>query len=279
MRIFTHLNVDLDATCSVWAARKYIPGAQQGEVEFRRADWNGEGMSEEDLALDLDAGGRGWKGEKREDGKISSCFGEIIARHAPANDQLALAPLVKFVEAQDAYGNAVEHLVPQAGKATIECLAATSLNAVLRAFQALYPRDDRKVVEKMSEVLDGILEQGRLRARAVREADGAQWVGPKVAIIRNATSPMTNGVLFERGARVVVYVDGHNLGVIRAGGESLRMDHPELRAVVEKAGETNEWYAHPAGFLYCRGSRKSPATTLTKVNPVELAETVARLLG
>jgi len=78
----------------------------------------------------------------------------------------------------------------------------------------------------------------------------------------------TNGVLFEeRGVRVIVYVDGNNLGVIRHGDESLRMDHAEICAVVEAAGETNEWFAHPAGFLFCRGSRKAPAENPSKVNP------------
>ena len=29
MKIFTHVSVDLDAAGSVWAARKFIPGAEK----------------------------------------------------------------------------------------------------------------------------------------------------------------------------------------------------------------------------------------------------------
>jgi len=96
----------------------------------------------------------------------------------------------------------------------------------------------------------------------------------------NSREFATNGVLFEeRGVRVIVYVDGHNLGVIRHGDESLRMNHAELYAVVEAAGETSEWFAHPAGFLFCRGSRKAPAENLSTVSPRTLAEVAAKLLG
>ena len=101
-----------------------------------------------------------------------------------------------------------------------------------------------------------------------------------VAVVTNAREFATNGVLFEEyGVRVIVYVDGHNLGIIREGSETLRMDHPDLRAVVSAAGEADEWFAHPAGFLYCRGSRKAPAQSPSRVRSRDLAGAAERLLG
>jgi hypothetical protein len=281
MKIFTHFNVDLDAVCSVWAAKQFIPGAQDAAVEFRPASWDGNGMAEGDIAVDIAAGGRGMKGEKGENGIVHSCFALIVAEYASSEDQLALASLVRFVDAQDAHGSAVKFLASEASAEAQATLAMTGLNAVLRAFQAVNPRNDAAVVEKMSEILSGMLQAGRARQRAQAEADRAEVLpGGKVAIVVNSREFATNGVLFEeRGVRVIVYVDGNNLGLIRHGDESLRMDHAELRAVVEATGEADEWFAHPAGFLYCRGSRKAPAENPSKVDPRTLAKVAARLLA
>lgn len=282
MKIFTHFVVDLDAVCSVWAAKQFIAGTQDAIVDFRPANWDGSDMAEGDLALDIDAGGRGLKGEKGEGGIVHSCFASIVAKHSSPADWSALANLVLFVDAQDAHGSAVKFLAPEASREAQEVLAMTGLNAVLRALQATHSRNDALVVERMSEILSGMLQAGRARQRAVVEADKAEIIdGGKVAIVVNSREFATNGVLFEeRGVRVIVYVDGYNLGVIRHGDESLRMDHAELRAVVEAAeGEASEWFAHPAGFLFCRGSRKAPAENPSKVNPRAIAEVAAKLLS
>ena len=309
MKIFTHINQDLDAVCAVWAARQFVPGAKDAPIEFRPANWDGDGMSEGDLALDMDAGGRGLKGEVGEDGVVHSCFALVVARYAPQDDQRALDNLVIFVDAQDAHGSAVKHLLRprsacptaeglgyaneyaqgllewayEAGRPTpdaVDVLAATGLNAVFRALQAAHPRNDTLVIERMSEILNGMLQAGRARQRAVKEADRAEILpGGQVAIVTNSREYATNGILFgERGVRVIVYVDGHNLGVIRHGDEQLRMDHPTIKSVVAEAGEAAEWFAHPAGFLYCRGSRKAPAQSPSRVDPRTLAEAARALL-
>jgi hypothetical protein len=281
MKIFTHFVVDLDAVCSVWAAKQFITGTAKATVEFRPANWDGNDMAEGDLAVDIPAGGRGMKGEKGENGIVHSCLAFIVSQHASPEDQAALASLVRFVDAQDAHGSAVKFLAPEASREAQEALAMTGLNAVLRALQAANPRNDAVVVEKMSEILSGMLQAGRARQRARAEADRAEILdGGKVAIVVNSREFATNGILYEeRGVRVIVYVDGNNLGLIRHGDEALRMDHAELRAVVEDASEVDEWFAHPAGFLFCRGSRKVPAENPSKVDPRTLAETAARLLA
>jgi len=281
VKIFTHFVVDLDAVSSVWAAKQFIPGAKDTAVEFRPANWDGKEMAESDLALDIDVGGRGMKGEKGENGIVHSCIALIVAKYASPADQSALANLVRFVDAQDAHGSAVKFLAPEANRESQETLAMTGLNAVLRALQATHSRNDALVVERMSEILSGMLQAGRARQRATVEADKAEILeGGKVAVVVNSREFATNGVLFEeRGVRVIVYADGKNLGIIREGSETLRMDHPEFRAVVEAAGETSEWFAHPEGFLFCRGSRKAPALTSSKTSPRTLAEVAVKLLA
>ena len=169
MKIFTHFVVDLDAVCSVWAAKQFISGAKGATVEFRPANWDGKEMAEGDLALDIDAGGRGMKGEKGENGIVHSCVALIVAEYASPADQSALASLVRFVDAQDAHGSAVKFLAPEASRESQETLAMTGLNAVLRALQATHSRNDALVVERMSEILSGMLQAGRARSRQGRD--------------------------------------------------------------------------------------------------------------
>src|SRR3990167_6169937 len=150
MRIFTHVNPDLDAALSVCAAWMFVPGAQTAEVEFRPANWDGSGMTGGDIALDLDAGGRGIKGKKDADGTVHSCFAEIVERYAPSGDQKALSPLVAYVDIHDTQGAAIRRLVPGVSPEVYKILAATSLNSIFVAFKIASGKDSRLLLEDMS---------------------------------------------------------------------------------------------------------------------------------
>jgi hypothetical protein len=280
MKIFTHINVDLDAVCSVWAVKMFIPSFRNAQVELRPANWNGSDMQLEDIAVDLDAGGRGWKGEHR-DGVVYSCFSWIVKHYAGPEDQKALEPLTRFVDIQDAYGSAVQFLLPNTviPRETQQIFARIGINAVLRALQS-FLRNDILVIERMEEILSGFLKIGRNKVESKIEADQIEFFGSdgQVALIINPRNYQSNGRLFELGVKVLIYKDGYNLGVVRSGREMLRVDHPLIREVIKKAQEEHEWFAHPSGFLICRGSRKAPVDSPSNVNPYDLAEALLKLL-
>ena len=101
MKIFTHVSVDLDAAGSVWAAKRFIPGADKAEVVFVPANWDGTGMDNGDIAVDIYAGGKGVKGRVSPDGHTHSCFQTILERFALRADKLALCNLTAFIDACD----------------------------------------------------------------------------------------------------------------------------------------------------------------------------------
>ena len=177
MKVYTHFNLDLDAAASLWFARKFIPGAREAEVLFVSASWDGAGIAEGDLALDISAGGRGIKGETHDDGRVGSCFAALVGMYADATDLEVLRHLVTFVEAQDANPHAVQLVGNGAGKFGLEVLDAVSVNSVLRALQATHPRDDALVASRMAEIFSGMLENGRSRRRAELETGDAELVG------------------------------------------------------------------------------------------------------
>lgn len=279
MAIYTHYNVDLDAVASVWAVRRFVSGMENVSVEFRPANWRGDGFMSGDMAVDIDAGGLGLKGEVDGDGIVHSCFASMVKRYASEEDNRALTHLVRFVDIQDAYGSTVNHLLPDLPEYNRRVLYYTGINSVLRALQSAHPQNDELVVERMSEIFDGMLEMGLSRIRAVTEAEQAEILADgRVAIARNNQEYATPGILFSQGVRVLIYVDGHCLGLVRSQHEQLRMDHPQIRQVAEAVGEAKEWFAHSAGFLFCRGSRKNRVATPSRVDPYDLVRAVSSLL-
>jgi hypothetical protein len=285
MKVYTPINPDLDAVASVWAAREFIPGAREAELVFVPTNWDAAEMEEGDLALDINAAGRGIKGTQHADGTVGSCFVLLMSRYAPADDQWALHSLQRFVDAQDSTESAVKSLAPYAYESERRVLADTGINAVLLALQGVHPRNDTLVMERMAEIFSGMLQTGRARQRAVIEANRAELIGDgQVAIVRDNQECATNAILFERGVRVIVYVDGHNIGVVREGSMTLRMDDPALVEVIHAAGEElgdgdGSWFAHSAGFVLAWGTRKAPASSASRVCPEDLAMAAAQLLA
>ena len=261
MTVITHMNVDLDAACSVWAAKILGPYGDHN-IRFVPANWPGP-VVEGDVAVDIPVG---IKGEE-------SCFGTLLSMWGTPEDKAALRAVRAFVDAQDSSGSAIKALAPDLDRGVQQVFAGTCMNAIFRAGQRQLAGHDHRTVEWWGEILTGLHKAGLARLRAEQEADKAQLFGP-VALVVNSREFATNGVLFERGIRAVVFVDGLNLGVCREGSEKTRMDHPAIKAVVTAAGELEEWFSHPAGFLFARGTRKAPATTASAVNPELLARAV-----
>ena len=279
MTIYTHSFVDLDAVCSVWAVKQFVPGMSSAEVVHVPANWKGEELVSGDIAVDIEANGAGIKGHKGSDGLVYSCFAAIVRQYAPAEDQQVLDLLMTFVDTQDAFGGIVSQLIPDASKEAKAIFATTNLVSVLRALQAYFPQNDKLVTERMGEILTGMLEQGRGRVRAESEADQAEVLpGGQVAIVTDSKEFATNALLFGRGIKIVVYVDGFNIGAVRANYCQLHLDHDELWSLIASVGEESQWFAHSAGFLLCRGSRKAKAENPSALSARQLAQAIAKLL-
>lgn len=158
-RVITHQNIDLDAGGSSWFWKRFVD--PKVEIVFESAEWDGP-MEHGDVALDIRAGGRGVKGEL-EDGVRHSCLAILARKYCTGCKLLALKPIVDFVDAQDSHGSAFKFLAPGLNTGIRETLTFTSLNAVLRAVQSIFPRDDRKSLERMFEIFDGLLANNNPR--------------------------------------------------------------------------------------------------------------------
>ena len=421
-RVFTHVNPDPDAFCSSWATIRYMLGMQEARLCFKPGHWDGSGMNHDDVAVDMNAGGRGIKGELDGDLRLSA-FSTQMKNHAPANDQYAMNRVIGYVELIDSQGNQVQNMVPEDYREMIWCLGSVSLERVINSLRNTYgygqdrrafavvcdildgllilgrkhvraEYEDRALLRKTSQldafcatwatcrfapgieredlrglsyndfsavmtrhapaaelrameslssyiklfeadnditslipknywdlarnleavslgniinalsvlydresdvfnvvcdVLDGMLKMGLQRIKAEDEAkEKAEWFGNgKVALIRDPKFRATSGILFLQGAEIVIFVEGKNIGLIRHSNSTLRMDHPDIVAVVHAAGEevvepgnpsSGMWFAHESGFLFCWGTRKASAKTRSRVDPIDLARAAAALV-
>lgn len=284
--IWTHVRPDLDAVFSVLFVQMFVvPRGAEYELKFVPANWDGKDWKEGDFAVDIEAGGLGLKGVVDSDGTVHSCFASLVAQYASDFDRKALAPLTRFIDVHDSKGSAVRTLAPGLSDQDRDALDFTGLNAVLSAVKATCGNNegrDHETISKMRMIFTGMLKNARSRQKNEDEIDSdprIEWIGNNREVVISSR-PNSMAKLFDRGAQVMVYVDGKNIGIARNGNgryAHVPMNHPIIKAVVDRYGET-DWFEHSSGFLFCRGSFKSPAQTKSAVPPKELAEAVAMVL-
>lgn len=283
MRIYTHIRPDLDACASVWALRKFNRDFNKAVVEFVPANWDGSWMKPGDMALDIDAGGKGVKGHVDENGTVHSCFVTIMAKYAHEHARSCLEPLMSFIDSQDSYGNAYKHMLgPNVDKEVLAVLSATGLNAVFRALERDNGNDSHMLLYDMSVVFNGFFESGQMRAIAKSEAKSAEIVSfgkSVVAVIKDSRSMGTQFELFDQGVDAVIYVDGMNMGLVMNSDilrrQSIKAGGDEVMDLIVKANEVGDWFVHPAGFLCAHGTKKAPAKKMSVIRPFDLARSAA----
>ncbi len=215
----------------------------------------------------------------------------LVSRYVTDNVvRNALRDLVTFIDEYD--GN-----MPDPTDGDYEAkriLYNTSITSVTKALEHYHGDDEELVLQRMSEIFDGILEAaGPAEVRAQAEADRAKlYADGRVAFVVNKKEKRTNQILKERGVLAIVYMAGNNLGVLANNdiyledGSRFRADHPKICRLIEESGERvaeekiddHDWFRHPRGFLCGHGSDKAPASSRSKVDPSKLVEVVSSLI-
>ena len=287
LKLFTHLFVDIDAVASAWFYLRFVFKKTTHEVDlvFKPANWDGRSMSEEDVALDISAGGKGIKGD-RFNNKTMSCFMALFNKHKESlnsEEKHSLRSLGKFIDLHDSGGIDAWKNINCDGHAKenrrTSLLYFSGLLMVLHGYHTNL--SDFLICLRMFENFDNYLKLSSSNFNIKDELDKVEYIG-KVAIIREAKIRINNK-LFNDGFKFVVFVDGKSIGIL-SKDRRLPADNIFCRKIIEKAGEVigdgeESWFAHPDGRLFCRGSRKSPVKTFSKVDPEKLAEAANNYLS
>lgn len=273
-RIFTHISVDIDAVASIWFFLKFILRKTPADVEiiFKPANWDGGEMGRDDIALDISAGGKGIKGEFKYN-RTRSCLLSLAEKYQEKIDQeikKEVISLVNFIDKHDAEGQKYfKHFrAPENEKAYFADFRG--LFRVFMGHQSNPVNNDYQVFLKFYENLENHFNL-ILKANEVRERLEKVDSSTKIAFLENNHIP--SGVLFNQGKKIIIYLDGNDLGVV-IGDPRLRNDELVgiITDIVEAAGERfgigeKNWFLDPGKRLICRGSKKSPAPSPSKVDP------------
>lgn len=283
VKIFTHVSVDIDAAASVWFTLRFILGKTEKDVDiiFKPANWDGKEMERGDFALDINAGGKGIKGGRRKNGKIGSCFMSLFKKTNldPAEKEV-LGPLARFIDGHDSGGVEFWRDMDVPAKNRLGFFSFVGLLTVLNGYHVRH--DDYEACLKFFDNLDNYLDLEASFRREREKTEDAIEVFGKVALNRNPKVRINSSLLNKHGFKAVIYVDKFNIGVLTKGTD-FRADDKFIRQFVSSHGEEigtgEKWFAHPDGRLFCRGSRKSPVFSPSKIDPVELAEAIASHLS
>jgi len=287
--IYLHENPDPDAFFSWAAVRMFLLGAKRARIVLQPANWGGNGMGPNDLALDMEAGERGLKGVKDPDGKRHSCFALVMERYAPPEARAELAHIISYVDMQDSAGNVAKALLPEASQEVRDLFSATGLSAHVSALKAVHGENISLIVSRLEEYLRGARIVGCRRIKTEKEADKAElFAEGQVALVVDLP-PAISYALYARGVRFVVFQNKYGTGVAREQTETMRVDHSAIRQVVEDAkekiavlgssGGSGEWFRHTDGFLFANGTPKSKASIPSKVDPRALVAAVVSALA
>lgn len=308
-KIFTHRRVDLDACLSVAAVREYAPGMENAQIVFVDVDDPCESMGPNDMAVDIPAGGKGIKGfEESSSGITHSGFAEIMGRFAPKDEQRFLRSLISCVDAGDATASpykgiviTVERKPEESGKpfrARKEAARRVVIDQGLKtifddlAFAVEWsPNRDQMLCTLISQIFRARLHKKRAEARAMKDAERAEWFGARdarVAFTEKGSQLLTGVLMRKKRPAAVVSVQGNILSVLvnHTAQSAFRLDEKRILRVITDAGEGfdqevegTQWFCHSAGFLLTYGNLRSehPPKNPSKVDPRELARVIAEV--
>lgn len=285
IRIFTHHNVDLDAIFSAWFVSRFICPSIETELVFVPASYNGVGLNGNDIAVDIDAGGKGIKGSIDKDGISHSASYSLFKKtDLSARDYKALFPLVKIIDKKDTYGNLAS--APQEIKwrrSDDEALARIKvLSLSLNAFKVSYDNDDEKICSVMFDLLDGFFKKNVEFQLLKTEIEQKSYHCGHLAIIETSLDISAAKIIFnDSNTKAYLYINPKNnsMGVYVGNTlhkEGFRLKYDEAKKIIEGFGEKigngfDEWFCHQNGFLLSWGTRKDKRPYPSMVRPEELA--------
>lgn len=248
--ILTHIDVDLDAASSACLYYLLTFGKWIIDViEFVPADYN-EPLEQADIAIDIECGGKGIKGEK-------SAFSAILEIYGSPSYKSAFKDLADLLDVYDSTGT-FPQLAGFPGMTIIDVFRYIKNNCV----------SDLYIVEVWFKIISGIYTSFVLHETAKTAANKAEIV-EDIPIIKNAPSGTSN-ILLARGYEFVIYEDEFNLGVIRSNTST-----KDLRKALSPIFP--DWFHHKSGFLSCWGGRKAPKSSPSNISAEKLAEIVSTI--
>lgn len=302
--IVTHLNPDLDAICSCWLIKKFLPGWNEARVEFvsQGETFNNQPVDSNPNVLHVDTGlgmldhhqtdeytsaaKKTWefiKGQKNKQNVIPNSFRDLSKnekmlkqvqhdKKGNIGDE-AVERIVKIVNEIDHFG---EVYWPEAENDRYEFF----LDRIFDGWELKYPNESRRLMEWGFDCLDGLYAVMVSKVKAEEELKRGikfktKW-GEGIALETINDEVIKLGQ--RKGFKIVVRKDPRK-GYVRI--KSIPSREIDLTAVYQKLKELDPdatWFLHASKNMLLNGSTHNPKMKPTKLSLEEVIEVIQKVI-
>lgn len=270
--LVTHFSPDLDAVCSLWLIKRFLPGWGKAEIKFVNAGetWERGPVDANPEILHVDTGLGKFDHHQLDEDTCSAkhVLGELKTRNSKFKSDEALERLVEVV-------NDIDHFREVYFPNPTADFYDLGLRAALDGWRLLYADQDEKIVELGLNCLDGIYKnlQNKVWAERLLQEEGREFStrwGKAVAV--ETTNDEVIHLAQKQGFVLVIRKDPKK-GYVRIKAlPDPRIDLTEAKDALAGRDSTATWFLHIGKHMILNGSSKNPAMRPTNLSLQEIIE-------
>lgn len=273
--IVTHFSPDVDAICSVWLVKKFMPGFSNAEITFVPAGetlYNKKPDSSKDI-IHVDTGlGRFDHHQDNRDTCASKLVYEYLREkgYVKKSNLEALQRLVDQV-------NEIDHFRQVFWDEPASDRYELFLGSIVDGLRLLYPRESKKILAVGFEILEAIFRQfeNKIWAENIIKNEGIKF---KSFFGRTLAFESTNDEVVELaqklGYKLVIRKDPRK-GYLRIKALPIvKIDLTKIYRQLREKDKQATWYLHPSKHMILNGSTKNPEMRPTKLSLEEIIDII-----
>lgn len=269
--IVTHISPDFDGIPAIWLLRRFHPDYKNARYELVPAGsntFNNQPVDSDPDVLHVDVGGGKFDHHQSDDFTCGAklVWEWLVEEGHIAKDDTAMERMIQVITELD---HGWDHYRwPEAASDRWDF----SLHTVLSGLKMVFPRNNDKYVDWVSESLDGVYAIMKSKVKAEEEVKEGfkfktQW-GEGVAVVTRNDGIMD--VAMKNGYAIVVRKDP-NEGYVRiTGNNACKVDLTKAYEMVGKHDNIGNWFLHASKVLLRNGSTRNPTMKPTKMTVEEV---------
>ena len=273
--IVTHLNPDLDAICSAWLIKKFLPGWNEARVEFipQGETFNNQPVDSNKNVLHVDTG-LGKLDHHQEDG--DTCAAKKTwqyIKHLTFNSKQINA---EVIDRMVVIANDIDHFGEVYWPETENDRYEFFIERIFDGWKLKYPNEDRRVMEWGFDCLDGIYQTMLTKVKAEEELKKGQefmtkWgKGIGVETVNDEVVKLAQ----RKGFKIALRKDPRK-GYVRIKTlPDKKIDLTKVYQKLKKLDSEATWYLHPGKNMLLNGSTHNPKMRSTSLKLEEIIKII-----
>lgn len=276
--IVTHLNPDVDAICSVWAIRRFMPDFSDARVIFVPA---GDTLDNKDPDIDpkiihVDTG-LGKFDHHQIDTDI--CATVLVYRFLKDNNWLKESE-IEALRRLSVLINDMDHFRQVFYSDAENDKYDLCLDAILDGLKLINQNDSGKIIEIGFTLMDAAFRQilNKIWAEEVIKKDSIEFDSPwGKALALNTLNDEALTLAQKKGYKVVIRKDPHK-GYVRIKSWPIpEIDFTNLYEELKKKDPDATWFLHISKNMILNGSTKNPKMKPSKLSLQEIIDIIKSL--